>query len=137
MNLKKLFESGYGKFIKNNSFIKYALAGPLVFLIKFGLTVLFTDVFKWYYLVSYSLTLGIIIVFTFIYNLKFAFKAKKTKNSFLVYVLVYLMFLAFDFGLVTAFTELIKFDYRISIICSTFVIFFTKYLAYKHLVFKR
>jgi putative flippase GtrA len=125
------------KFIsKFNKIFKYVLGGILSTFLKFFLTIFFTEIIKIWYFASYSITLLILLFFNFLYNFFITFKNKTNlKNKLVLYSFFLISLYILDAIFVISLTELLNFEYRISIIISTALFFVLKYNLYNKIIF--
>ena len=103
--IKKIFG-----LLKSRKILVYLLGGLLTYLLKSGLTWLFTDVLNLSYRYSYIISLSIVIILTFLYNLKLTFRVEGyILGRFLLYAGSVLIFNLIDYGLVVFLTEKLSF----------------------------
>jgi len=119
-----------------NQFIKYSILVVVSYIFRLISTFVLTDLLNIWYLWSYSLTMFMLMLIGFYYHFYFTFKnVQDKKNKFLVYGISVLAFTLIDIYFVRILTDGFKIYYLISIIISNSILFLTKFIFYKKIVF--
>ena len=119
-------------------FIIFSIGGGLGALINWTITVILTEIFKMWYMASYSIGLAINLVFNFLYQRQITFKMRdKVKRRFILFTMVSLSTILLNLLLVYLLTEYFKLFYLISIIIITILIAVINFILNKELVFKK
>ena len=115
---------------------KFVIGGTLNFLLILGLTMLLTEVFSIWYLLSYIMSLFCGIVFSFFYNAYITFGVKGDKiANFIKYGIALGIFYVIDVCSVSLLTEVLNIYYALSIMIVSFFVFLMKFFVYDKLVF--
>jgi len=117
---------------------KFFYGGMINYGLKIGLTILLTEIFKIWYLMSYAISLFTTIIFSFFYNAYITYQVKDNKKkNFLKYGFILGIFMFLDALFVKIMTEFIGTHYVFSIIIITTILFFIKYFVYNIFVFTK
>ena len=138
-NLTKKTEKIIGK--KNTETIKklilFGLGGILILTTKLILTYTLTDILGINIIISYLVTIIIATIIGFLYSYHITFKNKtEPLKKFTKYTASIGMFYAADYAIVLTLTKTLGIYHLISIIITTIIIFFLKFIIYDKLIFK-
>ena len=119
-------------------FIKFIAGGAVAYVINLSITILLTEVFHFYYLLSFILALITVLFFNFFFAMKVIFKVnEKPMLRFLYYIIAYGIFMLMNIALVKVTTEILRIYYIVSIITVTGVLFIIKFIVYDLLIFNQ
>jgi len=104
---------------KTFQFIKYMAGGLSGFFLQLLITVIATEVFSWWHMVSYAIALAVSIPYQYVYHVLITFKTKFCKYNFMHYSVVYLYMAGTAWLAVYALTHVLHTNYIVSIICTT------------------
>jgi len=118
-------------------FIVFSVGGGLGALINWTITVVLTEIFKLWYMASYSIGLTVNLIFNFLYQRHITFRVKdKVKRRFILFTIISLSTIFLNMFLVYMITEYFKLFYLISIIIVTVLIAIINFILNKELVFR-
>lgn len=123
---------------ETKKFIIFAIGGGLGAIINWTITVLLTEIFKLWYMASYSIGLSVNLIFNFLYQRHVTFKVKDNlRRRFVIFAIISLSTIFLNMFLVYVITEYLKLFYLISIIIVTFLIAIINFILNKEFVFKK
>ena len=113
------------------------MAGGGVLLLTLVLTYILTELFNFYYLLSYIIVLTCTAVIHFLLATTFIFKTRKKHGKrFVLYIVGYLVFYVTDVLVTRLFTETVGIHYMGSILMAKGIIFICKFILYDQLLFR-
>jgi putative flippase GtrA len=115
---------------------KLGYLGILTYLNKILLTVIFTELLNIDYKISYAIVLVITVLVNYIILIKLVFNKDFKREYFYRYVIAIFSINLVDYALVYSVTTMFMFNYKISIITFTILMFFVKFILFKVFVFK-
>ncbi len=120
-------------------FLKYGIGGGLAFVLNLALTYFFTEILRFYYLISAFLGYLISIFINFSFQAFITFKTKEERffKRFVLFLLIQINASLLHTFLVYIFTDLLKIYYLISVALSSFILWMINFGLSKKIIFKK
>lgn len=118
---------------------RYVLAGGLAYIIDYSSLIVFTEIFKLYYLTSAAVAFFLGSIISYALNITWVFDKRTFNNKYLeisIFVLIGVIGLFLNHYCIWFFTENVNLHYLYSKIIATVVVFIVNFFTRKYILFR-